>query len=50
MLTEQAAVWDLPTYTITYQWNNDGSPISLATSKTYVLQPSDVGDTIATAN
>jgi streptogramin lyase len=44
-LTETPATWD-GTYTITWQWNRDGTAIPGATANTYQLTPADIGATI----
>jgi GDSL-like Lipase/Acylhydrolase family len=42
-LTASAGTWTNSPSSFTYQWHNEGSPISGATSSTYVLQTSDLG-------
>jgi hypothetical protein len=44
-LTAVPGTWDSGV-TLSYQWNNNGNPISGATSSTYVVQPADDGQSI----
>lgn len=46
VLTANNGAW-VGASSFTYQWNADGSPISLATSKTYTLTNAEVGSVIS---
>lgn len=48
-LTAFEGVWTGEPTSFTYQWKNEGSNISGATSKTYTLQAGDSGDNITVA-
>lgn len=45
-LTAYEGLWANEPASFSYQWENGGSPISGATSKTYVVQASDASDAI----
>lgn len=45
-LTAYEGVWANEPTSFTYQWENAGSPISGATSRTYVIQAGDSGDAL----
>lgn len=45
VLTAHPGVWS-PGGTFTYQWENDGTPIGGATSRTYTPVAGDIGDTL----
>lgn len=46
VLTAFEGVWSNEPTSFTYQWENAGTPIGGATSKTYTVQASDAGDDI----
>lgn len=46
VLTAFEGVWDNEPTSFTYQWENAGTPLGGATSKTYTVQASDAGDSI----
>ncbi len=48
-LTASAGTWTNSPSSFTYQWENEGSPISGATSSTYVLRNSDLGALVTVA-
>lgn len=48
-ITAALGTWTNSPTSYTYQWKNNASDISGATASTYVLQTSDVGDTITVA-
>lgn len=48
-LTAYEGVWQNGPTSFTYQWKNEGSDISGATGRTYVLQASDQADNITVA-
>ena len=45
-LTTTNGTWDYTPTTFTYQWQNNGVNIDLATSKTYLTAYTDIGDNV----